>query len=105
MPETTASRAVQQLSANFCQSTRANVAKHGISFDEAVTVFYDESARVIFDPDNSFDEDRYLILGMSEASRLLLVCHVYRRNDEVIRVISARRATSREERQYWSFMP
>ncbi|MFQ4137017.1 BrnT family toxin [Nodosilinea sp. PGN35] len=87
------------------RKAEANVAKHGISFDEAVTVFYDDNARVIFDPDNSLEEDRYLILGMSEASQLLLVCHVYRRNDEVIRVISARRATSREERQYWSFIP
>lgn len=83
----------------------ANLAKHGISFDEAINVFYDENARVIFDPDNSFSEDRYLILGMSESSRLLLVCHVYHRNDEVVRIISARRATGREEQQYWSFLP
>ncbi|MBE9111871.1 BrnT family toxin [Nodosilinea sp. LEGE 07298] len=55
-----------------------------MSFDEATTVFCDENARVIFDPDSSFKEDRYLILGTSELSRWLLVCHVYRRNEEEV---------------------
>lgn len=85
------------------RKARANFDKHRIDFDEAITVFYDENARVIFDPDHSFQEDRYLILGMSDISQILLVCHVYRRNDEVIRIISARRATRQEERSYWSF--
>ena len=79
----------------------ANVLKHdGIDFEEAKTVFYDEYARVIYDPDHSSEEDRFLILGLSQKLRILVVCHCYRENDAVIRIISARKATKKEATQY-----
>ena len=77
-----------------------NIRKHKISFEEAKTVFYDKNARIIADPEHSQDEDRFIILGLSSALRLLVVCHCYRKNDEVIRIISARKATKNESRQY-----
>jgi len=58
----------------------ANRQKHGVSFDEARTVFFDEHARLIADPDSSEDEDRFILLGYSERPRLLVVCHCYREN-------------------------
>jgi uncharacterized protein len=76
-----------------------NKAKHGVSFEEAQTVFYDETARLIADPDHSEEEDRYVLLGMSTRLRLLLVCHAYRHGD-TIRIISARKANREEQRQY-----
>jgi uncharacterized DUF497 family protein len=79
---------------------RQNVRRHRVSFDEARTVFFDERARVIHDPDHSEDEDRFLLLGMSQKLRLLLVCHCYRAREEQIRIISARKATVVESRQY-----
>lgn len=79
---------------------RANVKKHGISFDEAKTVFYDERARLISDPDHSDDEDRFILLGYSSGLKLLVVCHCYRADDGVIRIISARKATRREAASY-----
>ena len=78
----------------------ANVAKHGVSFDEAKTVFYDERARLISDPDHSKDEERFIVLGCSSGLKLLIVCHCYRANDGVIRIISARKATKREAASY-----
>jgi uncharacterized DUF497 family protein len=79
----------------------ANRAKHdGISFDEAKTVFYDEYARLIFDPDHSNDEERFIIIGLSNNLRLLVVCHCYREFDSVIRIISARKASAKEEKVY-----
>ena len=78
----------------------ANVAKHGVSFDEAKTVFYDERARLISDPDHSGDEERFILLGCSSGLKLLIVCHCYRANDGVIRIISARKATKREAASY-----
>ena len=78
----------------------ANLKKHGVSFDEAKTVFFDERARLIDDPDHSDDEDRFILLGMSGALRLLLVCHCYRRGGSDIRIISARKASSRESNSY-----
>jgi uncharacterized DUF497 family protein len=75
---------------------RANRKKHGVTFDEARTVFYEESALLFDDPDHSDDEDRFLLLGPSAARRLLVVVHCYRENDDVIRIISAREATRRE---------
>ena len=78
----------------------ANVRKHKISFEEAETVFYDENARIIADPEHSQDEDRFIILGLSSVLRLLVVCHCYRQNDEVIRIISARKATKNETKYY-----
>jgi uncharacterized DUF497 family protein len=80
----------------------ANRKKHGVSFDEARTVFFDEHARLIADPDHSDDEDRFIILGHSELSRLLVVCHCYREGDSIIRIISARKATRHETHHYGS---
>ena len=81
----------------------SNLRKHGISFEEAKTVFSDESARLIADPDHSEDEDRYILLGYSEFSRMLLVCHCYRGDADTIRLISARKAEKYEKRQYEGF--
>lgn len=78
----------------------ANRDSHGVSFAEAQTVFSDELARFTHDPDHSNDEDRFLLLGLSSVLRLLVVCHCYRKSDEVIRIISARKATRKERRQY-----
>jgi uncharacterized protein len=79
---------------------RANQQKHGVSFEEAKTVFYDEHAREFHDPDHSGDEDRFIMLGMSFKARVLVVCHCYRAKDSVIRIISARRAVRKEQRAY-----
>jgi uncharacterized DUF497 family protein len=78
----------------------ANLKKHGIAFEEAQSVFFDERARLIDDPDHSEDEDRFVLLGLSSSLRLLLVCHCYRRGGDVIRIISARKATTRESKHY-----
>ena len=77
-----------------------NRRKHGISFQEAMTVFTDEQALLIDDPDHSDDEDRFILLGLSSALRTLVVCHCYRGREGVIRIISARRANSRERSRY-----
>lgn len=79
----------------------SNRQKHGVSFEEARTVFEDDNALVIDDPEHSDEEDRFVILGMSAKLRVLVVCHCYRKGDEVIRLISARKAAGAEERQYW----
>jgi uncharacterized protein len=78
----------------------ANLRKHGVSFEEAKSVFFDEQARLIDDPDHSEDEDRFVLLGLSQSLRLLLVCHCYRADGDVIRIISARKATRSEARFY-----
>ena len=84
--------------------TEANVnfatEKLNISFDEAKTIFFDENAIVIHDPEHSDSEERFVILGLSTAARLLVVCHCFRHGDSVIRIISARKATKRESMQY-----
>ena len=77
-----------------------NLQKHGVSFEEAMTVFYDESALEFFDSNNSEWEDRFLMLGLSTQFKLLLVCHCYRDEDNIIRIISARRATKNEAKHY-----
>ena len=77
-----------------------NKRKHKISFEEAKTVFYDEEALVIADPDHSQDEERFIILGYSSNANLLVVCHCYRDSDTVIRIISARKATRTETGYY-----
>ena len=82
---------------------KINQKKHRISFDEARTVFYDEDALVIADPEHSKDEERFIILGVSQKANLLVVCHCYRASDTVIRIISARKATASESKQYNSF--
>jgi uncharacterized DUF497 family protein len=78
----------------------ANYHKHGVTFEEARSVFNDENARLIADPDHSEDEDRFIILGISLKPRLLVVCHCYRENDTVIRIFSARKATRKEAEIY-----
>lgn len=78
-----------------------NKKKHGISFEEAQTVFVDGNALLIHDPDHSDEEDRFILLGLSSNLRILVVCHCYRKNDEIIRIISARKATRLEQKQYW----
>ena len=78
----------------------ANARKHGVTFEEARTVFFDEQAKLIDDPDHSDDEERFVILGLSSAPRLLLVCHCYRKSGNVIRIISARKATNKESKSY-----
>jgi uncharacterized DUF497 family protein len=78
----------------------ANVKKHGVTFEEAKSAFYDERAKLIDDPDHSQDEDRFVLLGLSSALRLLVVCHCYRGDDGVIRIISARKATPKETKFY-----
>jgi uncharacterized DUF497 family protein len=80
--------------------SRANTKKHGVSFEEARSAFFDDNARLMNDPDHSLNEDRFLLLGMSGRLRLLLVCHCYRENEEQIRIISARKATRLESTQY-----
>ena len=77
-----------------------NKKKHKISFEEARTVFYDDAALVIDDPEHSEDEDRFIILGLSKRANLLVVCHCYRESDTVIRIISARKATKTESQYY-----
>lgn len=84
------------------RKARSNLVKHGVSFEEAQSVFLDESARLIDDPDHSEDEERFLLLGYSFQARCLIVNHCYRESDSVIRLISARRATKHEEEVYWS---
>lgn len=77
-----------------------NQEKHGVSFEEAKSVFFDESARLIHDPDHSNDEERFILLGFSSALRMLVVCHCYRDAESTIRIISARKATKSEAKNY-----
>lgn len=77
----------------------SNTKKHQITFDEDKTVFTDEYARLIADPDNSHDEDRFILMGASIQSNLLVVCHCVREN-ETIRIISARKADKQERKIY-----
>lgn len=80
---------------------KINQRKHKISFEEAKTVFYDEEALVIDDPEHSEQEERFIILGQSSRANLLVVCHCYREADSTIRIISARKATKTESNQYY----
>ena len=84
------------------RKNRENKRKHKVTFEEAQTVFLDENAIRFFDPDHPQDEDRFLMLGMSFALRVLVVCHCYRKDDSTIRIISARKADKREQSNYWS---
>ena len=77
-----------------------NIKKHRISFEEAKTVFFDENARLISDPEHSINEERFIILGISNKLRILIVIHAYKGNDEIIRIISARKATKSESKYY-----
>jgi uncharacterized DUF497 family protein len=79
---------------------RINLTKHKISFEEAQSVFDDDNARLIFDPDHSEDEDRFILLGLSYSLKVLVVVHCYKDNENIIRLISARKATKLEEKNY-----
>lgn len=79
-----------------------NIRKHGVSFEEAQTVFRDENAVEFDDPEHSNEEERFLIMGISFKLRMLVVCHCLREQGDMIRLISARKATQREEREYVS---
>ncbi len=78
----------------------SNIKKHGVSFDEAQSVFFDYHARIIPDPDSSFGEKRFIILGQSGDHRALVVCHCYREPDDTVRIISARKADKFEREKY-----
>ena len=86
------------------RKAESNLKKHKISFEEAQTVFSDPNARMIFDPEHSSDEDRFILLGISSGLRLIVVCHCYIEDDMVIRIISARKANKNEQKQYGSFL-
>jgi len=79
-----------------------NTKKHGVSFDEARTAFYDENAIQFYDPEHSDSEDRFILLGSSFNFKTLVVCHCFREQETVIRIISARKADKNEENYYWS---
>jgi len=83
------------------RKAKANLKKHNVSFDEAKTAFFDESALQFYDPDHSEDEDRFLLLGTSYAPNTLVVCHCFREQETVVRIISARKADADEEQEYW----
>jgi uncharacterized DUF497 family protein len=85
------------------RKAKANLKKHGISFEEARTIFFDEYAVQFFDPDQSEEEDRFILLGSSHILNTLVVCHCFRQEDTVVRIISARRADKEEEEAYWSY--
>jgi len=81
---------------------KSNAKKHGVSFEDAKTAFFDETAIVYHDPDHSEkDEDRFILLGLSIKAGVLVVCHCVRESESVIRIISARRADKLEETDYW----
>ena len=83
---------------------KSNLKKHGVSFEEAQSVFFDENARIVPDPEHSDDEDRFILLGISANVRILTVCHCYRHDEKTVRIISARRATNHEAKQYQEFL-
>lgn len=84
------------------KKSKSNIKKHGIDFEEAQTVFYDEYAIQFYDPDHSEDEDRFILLGISFKSKILVVCHCFREEETIIRIISARKADKNEQEAYWS---
>lgn len=83
---------------------KSNIQKHGVGFEEARSCFFDPYARLIIDENNSTrEEERFILLGLSHLSRLLIVCHCYRTETEVVRLISVRKANKSEEKQYGGF--
>lgn len=84
---------------------RSNRRKHGVSFEEARTAFMDEHGRLMHDPDHSDAGDRFVLLGFSAGQRLLVVCHSYRADDDVIRIFSARKASRKERAIYAQWWP
>lgn len=83
------------------QKDKSNKRKHGVSFEEARTVFFDDNATQFFDNEHSVDEERFLLLGMSTQLKMLVVCHWEKAQGDIIRIISARKAT-KSERQYYA---
>ena len=83
---------------------RINLTKHKISFEEAQSVFDDDNARLIFDPDHSEDEDGFILLGLSCSLRVLVVVHCYKDEENIIRLISARKATKPESKIYKEYL-
>jgi uncharacterized DUF497 family protein len=81
---------------------KVNVQKHGVSFEDARTAFYDEHALQFFDPDHSEDEERFILLGTNHKLKTLVVCHCFRESETIIRIISARTADKGEHDVYWS---
>ncbi|GMO57596.1 MAG: BrnT family toxin [Termitinemataceae bacterium] len=79
---------------------KINISKHKVSFEEAKSVFFDQNAKIIHDPDHSIEEERFIILGLSKKLNLLVVCHCYKENEDIIRIITARKATKQETDQY-----
>ena len=82
------------------KKNQANERKHSVSFEEALSVFYDEEALLISDDEHSIEEERFVLVGRSNLFRILVVCHCYRQEDEEIRIISARKANNEERKQY-----
>lgn len=82
------------------QKNKINQQKHGISFEEAESVFFDDYAVQFWDEDHSQEEERFLLLGISSKMRILLVVHCFREEDSIIRIISARKATKNENKEY-----
>ena len=80
---------------------RSNKQKHGISFEEAQTVFFDGNAIEYDDPDHSINEERFILLGLNQNLKILVVCHCYRKEDAEIRIITARKATKKEQKVYF----
>jgi len=92
---------------NFTWDTRKdrqNTQKYGVPFEEAWSVFYDDFAPVMSDPDHSGEEDRFIILGRSKYLNILILCHFYRENDSNIRIISAGKTNKNEEKLYMEFL-
>ena len=84
------------------EKNRSNQKKHGVSFEEAATVFYDDNSVLFDDPDHSFGEERFLIIGITTTEKICIVSHCYRDDNEVLRIISARKATKHEQNIYWN---
>ena len=87
------------------EKARLNQKKHGVSFEEAQSIFYDEYALEFFDKDHAEKEERFIMLGLSVKLRVLVACHCLREKGNVIRIISARKATKKESEYYWEERP
>lgn len=83
------------------RKAKSNQKKHGVTFEEAKTVFFDEQAIVYYDPDHSEAEERYIMLGTSYLLNEIVVCHCFRENETIVRIISARKADKDEAGAYW----
>ena len=79
----------------------SNIRKHGVSFEAAQTVFFDENAIEFDDPDHSIQEESFILLGLSQSLKVLVVCHCHRSDESKIRIISARKATKKEQGAYF----